>query len=201
MLQESRSVAFTNVFQPVRGLKSSFWMSRHCSRARMTRAVRSSGSTSDSIAHVKCLSSCKPTSTHWWAMPVRYVGLLWSLIIIEHLYLSGIWQGFWLRTEPERHLLWGDWILCAQNIDTILGAIVGIKGRTLCESLKERIFSLWPPITFTIQLQSWTWNDNLCGLSQLSTRWDNFRSDLPAKIVCGIGNAHNRVRYLNLCKS
>lgn len=35
-------------------------------------------------------------------VPVRYVDHIWSLISIEHLYLSGMWQGLCLRMDTEK---------------------------------------------------------------------------------------------------
>ena len=42
------------------------------------------------------------------------MGLMWSLFLIEDLYLSGIWQGLLLRmSTPKKHVSYDEIGLCA----------------------------------------------------------------------------------------
>jgi hypothetical protein len=91
--------------------------------------------------------------------------------------------------------------LCAQNIGTTWGSTVNITiGRGYVIAYRERESLHWPSTTFCIlwnsDSETWKWV-NLHDL-QLLTWWDISWFYPIARIVCGVGSAHNRAMYLNI---
>lgn len=58
---------------------------------------------------------------------LRRASLIWLLIIIQHLYLSGVWLLVDLKGTPK-YMCFKEIGLWAQNVSTISGAIVNIIG-------------------------------------------------------------------------
>jgi hypothetical protein len=82
----------------------------------------------------------------------------WSLLVlIGHLYLSGILEGL-LLIGHQQDMCYDEMECRAQNIDTILGYIVKWLSRSLMWSLEakeivHRLFMLWPLTTIASQLR------------------------------------------------
>lgn len=84
-----------------------------------------------------------------------YVGIIWSLVLIGHLYLSGkyIWEGLWLKSGHQKDLCSDEkfWIVCSKYyIDTTLHSQLG--GPMGFIQRERESASLWPLMDFASQL-------------------------------------------------
>ena len=87
---------------------------------------------------------------------------MWSLFLIGHLCLSGIWQGLRLRKDTKKiHIKMRlDYVL--KYIDTTVGSMVW---EGLCDNLKRKIIFAWTPYNFCISsLILKLLNGNVCNL-------------------------------------
>lgn len=108
-----------------------------------------------------------------------YVGLMWSLFLIWHLYLGGISQGLYLEWTPKRHVLRRDWSAHI-IIDTILDSTIW--------------HTIWSRSELLHLYFDCTWNNNYCDL-QLLAWWDSSWFNPMVKFIYGVGSAPSRARY------
>lgn len=66
------------------------------------------------------------------------------------------------------------------------------KKRGLAWSFEEKVY-LHFDLKYIIQVSS-TWNDILCELPLLLSRWDNFQYDPTTNIVIVIGSVHSKTK-------
>ena len=84
---------------------------------------------------------------------LKYVGLMWSLFLIRHLYLIVYTARVVVTNGHLNHTCYNEIGLCAQNIDTIMGEKINAIGRANVIVWKERVCSVWPLMSFASELQ------------------------------------------------
>lgn len=122
---------------------------------------------------------------------IWYEGLMWSLFLIKHLFLTGVWQGYLsIRNAKKTHVM--------VRLYTIWGSLINMFGRAYAIVSREWEFSRSTSCNFCLSTPVLKLETTIFVIWNCSSNDNTSWFDPTGNIVQGVGSAHNRVMHFSV---